>query len=158
MNIIVVGIGKVGYTVAEQLSSEMHDVTVIDTNEAKVLSGIEFIRNSGTVYGGNTNDEYIFAITGVQADTTLANGNKMQAIAMKNYSGADKDANVIITGYIDGEYEVVIVPVTIRNNQVAGILNIEIPEKAERMTGKAMYLWERDPNSMKPFATKLPIK
>ena len=30
MNIIVVGIGKVGYTVAEQLSSEMHDVTVID--------------------------------------------------------------------------------------------------------------------------------
>lgn len=32
MNIIVVGIGKVGYTVAEQLSSEMHDVTIVDTN------------------------------------------------------------------------------------------------------------------------------
>ena len=32
MNIIVVGIGKVGYTVAEQLATEMHDVTVIDTN------------------------------------------------------------------------------------------------------------------------------
>lgn len=30
MNIIVVGIGKVGYTVAEQLTSEMHDVTIID--------------------------------------------------------------------------------------------------------------------------------
>ncbi|MCQ2486233.1 MAG: Trk system potassium transporter TrkA [Clostridia bacterium] len=36
MNIIVVGIGKVGYTVAEQLTSEMHDVTVIDTDRSVV--------------------------------------------------------------------------------------------------------------------------
>ena len=36
MNIIVVGIGKVGYTVAEQLTSEMHDVTIIDTNRSVV--------------------------------------------------------------------------------------------------------------------------
>lgn len=36
MNIIVVGIGKVGYTVAEQLSSEMHNVTVVDL-ERKVV-------------------------------------------------------------------------------------------------------------------------
>lgn len=33
MNIIVVGIGKVGYTVAEQLTSEMHDVTIIDIDK-----------------------------------------------------------------------------------------------------------------------------
>ena len=33
MNIIVVGIGKVGYTVAEQLTSEMHDVTIIDMDK-----------------------------------------------------------------------------------------------------------------------------
>ena len=158
--ITVDGVNSKGQTISSAAPSNPNKIyqAVIDTNEAKVLSGIEFIRNSGTVYGGNTNDEYIFAITGVQADTTLANGNTMQAISMKNYSGANKDANVIITGYIDGEYEVVIVPVTIKNNQVAGILNIEIPEKAERMTGKAMYLWERDPNSMKPFATKLPVK
>lgn len=32
MRIIVVGIGKVGYTVSEQLAQEMHDVIVIDTN------------------------------------------------------------------------------------------------------------------------------
>ncbi|MBP9989783.1 MAG: Trk system potassium transporter TrkA [Ruminococcus sp.] len=36
MKIIVVGIGKVGSTVAEQLSNEMHDVTVVDIN-SKVL-------------------------------------------------------------------------------------------------------------------------
>ncbi len=33
MRIIIVGIGKVGYAVAEQLANEKHDVTVVDTNE-----------------------------------------------------------------------------------------------------------------------------
>lgn len=33
MNIIIVGGGKVGYTLAEHLSQEEHDVTVIDTND-----------------------------------------------------------------------------------------------------------------------------
>ena len=33
MKIIIVGIGKVGYTLAEQLSREQHDVTVVDNDE-----------------------------------------------------------------------------------------------------------------------------
>lgn len=41
MNVIVVGIGKVGYTVAEQLVAEDHDVTVIDTNEIVLSDTIE---------------------------------------------------------------------------------------------------------------------
>ncbi|MBO5184796.1 MAG: NAD-binding protein, partial [Clostridia bacterium] len=32
MNIIIVGCGKVGSALAEQLESEGHDITVIDTN------------------------------------------------------------------------------------------------------------------------------
>ncbi|MCR4601748.1 MAG: Trk system potassium transporter TrkA [Clostridia bacterium] len=36
MNIIVVGAGKVGYTLAEQLSTENHQVTIIDKNPDKV--------------------------------------------------------------------------------------------------------------------------
>ncbi len=36
MNIIVVGVGKVGYAVAEQLSLEENDVTVIDINEGSL--------------------------------------------------------------------------------------------------------------------------
>lgn len=35
MNIIIVGCGKVGYSLAETLCSESHDVTVIDVNEEK---------------------------------------------------------------------------------------------------------------------------
>ena len=36
MNIIIVGCGKVGSTLAEQLTNEGHDITVIDTNEEAV--------------------------------------------------------------------------------------------------------------------------
>ncbi len=36
MDIIIVGCGKVGYTLAEQLSSESHNITVIDENAEKV--------------------------------------------------------------------------------------------------------------------------
>ena len=39
VKIIVVGIGKVGFTVADQLSNEHHDVTIVDTNE-KVLNAV----------------------------------------------------------------------------------------------------------------------
>ena len=34
MKIIIVGAGKVGYTLSEQLSKENHDVTIIDSEEA----------------------------------------------------------------------------------------------------------------------------
>lgn len=36
MRIIIVGCGKVGYTLAESLSSEKHDITVIDTNDSSL--------------------------------------------------------------------------------------------------------------------------
>ena len=33
MRIIIIGAGKVGYTLADRLTAEEHDVTVIDKNE-----------------------------------------------------------------------------------------------------------------------------
>ena len=36
MQIIIVGCGKVGYAIAEQLNDEGHDITIIDTNREKV--------------------------------------------------------------------------------------------------------------------------
>ncbi len=50
MKIIVVGVGKVGYTVAEQLSNENHNVTVVDTNETVLndaLNDLDVIAVSG---------------------------------------------------------------------------------------------------------------
>ncbi len=162
INIIMTvdGVNYLGQTITSVTAYNPNKIyqAVIDTNNDKVLQSLEFVRSSGTVYGGGTNDEYIFAITGVQCDRILENGNTMQAISMRNYSGAEKTANVVITGYIDGEFAAVIVPATIKNNKHSGVLNIEIPEKVEKMTGKAMFLWEKDPTTLKPFSTKLPIR
>lgn len=36
MKIIIVGCGKVGTTLAEQLNRENHDITLIDTNEEAI--------------------------------------------------------------------------------------------------------------------------
>ncbi len=52
MNIIVVGIGKVGYTVAEQLAQENHDVTIIDTNEDVINDTLQDIDVIGVIGNG----------------------------------------------------------------------------------------------------------
>ena len=41
MRIVVVGDGKVGYTLAQQLSKENHDVVVIDSNDAVLQHSLE---------------------------------------------------------------------------------------------------------------------
>ena len=41
MKIIIVGDGKVGSTLAEHLSQEEHDITVIDTNDAALRHASE---------------------------------------------------------------------------------------------------------------------
>jgi trk system potassium uptake protein TrkA len=55
MNIIIVGCGKVGYTIAEQLSEEGHELTIIDSNEQRlqyVASNLDVIGviGNGTSY------------------------------------------------------------------------------------------------------------
>lgn len=52
MNIIVIGIGKVGYTVAEQLAQEDHDVTIIDTNEDVINDTLQDIDVIGVIGNG----------------------------------------------------------------------------------------------------------
>ena len=42
LRIIIVGCGKVGMTLVEQLSKEGHDVTIIDSNPQKVSSVANF--------------------------------------------------------------------------------------------------------------------
>ena len=41
MNIIIVGLGKVGRNILRCLTDEERDVTVLDTNEDKVRSAVE---------------------------------------------------------------------------------------------------------------------
>ena len=41
MKIIIVGCGKVGYTLVEQLSEEGHEITVIDSNAERVQAAVD---------------------------------------------------------------------------------------------------------------------
>ncbi len=50
----MVGIGKVGYTVAEQLSQEMHDVIIIDTVEDVINDTLQDIDVIGVIGNGAT--------------------------------------------------------------------------------------------------------
>ncbi len=52
MNIIIVGCGKVGYTLVEQLSSEDHDLVVIDENPEKVQAITDSLDAMGIVGNG----------------------------------------------------------------------------------------------------------
>lgn len=52
MNIIIVGCGKVGYTLVEQLSGENHDITVIDEIEERVHSITDELDAMGIIGNG----------------------------------------------------------------------------------------------------------
>ena len=73
LNIIIVGCGKVGMTLIEQLSKEGHDITIIDKNAAKVqemsnLYDIMGLVGNGASYSvqmeaGIENADLIIAVT-----------------------------------------------------------------------------------------------
>ena len=71
MNIVIIGAGKVGYSLAKQLSTEGHDVTVIDSSP----DTIEYISSNLDVYSvcGNGANYELQQIAGVsQANLVIA--------------------------------------------------------------------------------------
>ena len=70
MKIIIVGCGKVGYTLVEQLSGENHDITVIDERAEKVNSITEELDAMG--------DKVIYAMA--EEEMTDENGNIIPAV------------------------------------------------------------------------------
>lgn len=54
MNIIIVGCGKVGYALAEQLNDEGHEITIIDKNEAVLNSVTTALDIMGVVGNGSS--------------------------------------------------------------------------------------------------------
>ena len=54
MRIIIVGCGKVGYTLSEQLSNEKHEVTLIDPDDRKLQDAISQLDISGVVGNGTS--------------------------------------------------------------------------------------------------------
>ncbi len=74
MKIIIVGCGKVGYTLAEQLTEEGHEITVIDTNSNKLehalsVLDIQGIEGNGSSFrtqleAGIKDSDLLIAVTG----------------------------------------------------------------------------------------------
>lgn len=74
MKIIIVGCGKVGYTLAQQLSDEGHDITLIDTNESKLdkalsVLDVQAVTGNGTTFrtqleAGIKDSDLLIAVTG----------------------------------------------------------------------------------------------
>lgn len=54
MKIIIVGCGKVGYTLAEQLNEEGHDITVVDVNGEKIEQAMSTLDVQGIEGNGTT--------------------------------------------------------------------------------------------------------
>ena len=74
MNIIVIGIGKVGYTVAEQLTQEGHDVTIIDTDESVINDTLQDIDVIGIIGSGSTSKTLKYAgVLGIGIQDSLKN-------------------------------------------------------------------------------------
>lgn len=71
MKIIIIGCGKVGYTLVEQLSGENHDIVVIDSREEKVKSITDELDAMGII--GNGVSFQTLAEAGIsQADLLIA--------------------------------------------------------------------------------------
>lgn len=74
MKIIIVGCGKVGYALAEQLSEEGHDITFIDTNDDKLeqtlsVLDVQGVSGNGTSFrvqleAGIKESDMLIAVTG----------------------------------------------------------------------------------------------
>lgn len=71
MKIIIVGCGKVGYSLVEQLSVENHDITVVDTKEDNVRSITDSLDAMGVI--GNGTSYQTLSEAGIrQADLLIA--------------------------------------------------------------------------------------
>ena len=84
MKIILVGCGKVGTALARQLSEEDHNVTVIDTNKARV----EHISESYDVMGITGNGSSITAIEGGKSIDTSMGFTPLDGVIMGTRCGS----------------------------------------------------------------------
>lgn len=82
MKIIIVGCGKVGYAIAQQLTQEKHDITVVDDeaahlNRADSTLDVLCIHGNGAsisvlMEAGARDADLVIAVTGVDGRTWCA--------------------------------------------------------------------------------------
>ncbi len=71
MKIIILGAGQVGGTLAEHLANEQNDITVVDTDSAKLRS-LQDLFDIGTVTGGASHPNTLYKAGAEDADMLIA--------------------------------------------------------------------------------------
>ena len=90
MNIIIVGDGKVGYTLAQYLAQENHDVTVVDNKKDALAKAVETL-DVMSVRGNGANVETLLNAGADTADMVIAvttndETNMVCCLAAKHHS------------------------------------------------------------------------
>ena len=103
MKIIIAGGGKIGYTVAELLAGEGHDLTVIDRDPdaiATISSGLDVI----CVEGSATNPETLREAGAADADLLLAATQLDEVNMICGIAGRRLGAKQVVARIRDPEY------------------------------------------------------
>ena len=127
---------------------------VVETDENKTLTSLEFIGGSGTVYGNNKNTEFIFAITGIKTQRNTDKGIE-KSYFVSNYADEKKDLVLIVTGTENGKPKSKIFTVSVAKNQEFQNFDIEIPKEVYAWENKKMFTWEN--GTFAPFTAVMPI-
>ena len=75
MKIVIIGNGKVGYSLAEQLSQEAHDVTVVDSDEQSLRRAADAL-DVMTVKGNGVSAAVLRDAGAAEADLLVACTNQ----------------------------------------------------------------------------------
>lgn len=146
MNIIVVGCGMVGYSLVEQLSSENHDIVVIDEDESRVRYITDEFDAMGVV--GSGEDCKILVEAGIEhtdlliAVTEVDEKNLLCCIMAKRFENCRTIARVrnpvysAETGFLRHELglSMIINPEQIAANEIARIIQFPSDIKVDTFT------------------------
>ena len=96
MNIIIAGSGKVGHTLARQLSAEGHDLTLIDTNSRVLETAVE--RYDAIAVTGNCASKEVLLNAGItEADLLIAvtNADEVNLLSCMTAHGLNRNLHTI---------------------------------------------------------------
>jgi len=140
VKIIIVGSGKVGFTLAENLTNENHDVTIIDTQDAPLQKASEML--DVLTIKGNGASISILKNAGVErADALIAVTGRDELNMVCCFTAKKLGANYTVARIRDYEYAIEI-------NQLKSELEIDLAINPEYATATQISRLLRFPNAL----------
>lgn len=155
MKIIIIGAGKVGYSIAQMLSREQHDVTVIDTDEER-LKIVEEHLDVQTIYGNGASAD-VLKEAGVGDSDLLAAVTEADELNMvacyfaKSFGTKHTVARVRNPEYVDFDtssglklmgIDMIINPERVTANEIAKLTKVAEAQNVEYFANEKIQLLE----------------